>query len=76
MKITAVIAEFNPFHNGHKYLLEECRIRTQADAVLAVLSGDYVERGAPAVADGYFRARTALLQGADLVLFLPSCLRL
>ena len=72
MKITAVIAEFNPFHNGHKYLLEECRIRTQADAVLAVLSGDYVERGAPAVADGYFRARTALLQGADLVLFLPS----
>ena len=72
MKITAVIAEFNPFHNGHKYLLEECRVRTQADAVLAVLSGDYVERGAPAIADGYFRAGTALLQGADLVLFLPS----
>ena len=72
MRITAVIAEFNPFHNGHKYLLHECRARTQADAVLVLLSGDYVERGAPAVADGYFRAGTALREGADLVLFLPS----
>lgn len=72
MKITAVIAEFNPFHNGHRYILEECRARTQADAVLILMSGDYVERGAPAIADGYFRAETALQNGADLVLFLPS----
>ena len=72
MKIAAVIAEFNPFHNGHRYLLEECRSLTQADAVLILMSGDYVQRGAPAIADGYFRARTALLGGADLVLFLPS----
>ena len=73
MKITAVIAEFNPFHNGHKYLLEECRIRTQADAVLTVLSGDYVERGAPAVADGYFRARTRSRSLSSVPLCAPVC---
>ena len=72
MKITAVIAEFNPFHNGHRYILNECRARTHADAVLVLMSGDYVERGAPAIADGYFRAETALRNGADLVLFLPG----
>lgn len=71
MKITGIIAEYNPFHNGHKYHLEQARAVTGADFCIAVIGGDFLQRGVPAAADKYMRAETALLNGADLVLELP-----
>ena len=71
MKTAGIIAEYNPFHNGHKYHLEETRRQTAADFLVVIMSGDYVQRGEPAVFNKYFRARTALISGADLVLELP-----
>ena len=72
MKTVAVTAEFNPFHNGHGYLAEKIREEYGRDAaIVAVMSGCYVQRGTVAVADPYFRAKTALLGGYDLILELP-----
>ncbi len=71
MKVAAVIAEYNPFHNGHAYQLEETRKITGADYILVLMSGNYVQRGTPAVFNKYFRAQAALLGGADIVLELP-----
>jgi len=71
MKTAAVIAEFNPFHNGHAFFLNEVRERSQADALVVIMSGDFVQRGEPAVFDKYVRAEAALMCGADLVLELP-----
>lgn len=71
MKIAGVIAEYNPFHNGHKYHLEQTRLLTGADYIIAVISGDYTQRGTPAVCDKFVRAKMALENGADLVLELP-----
>ncbi len=72
MKVAAIIAEYNPFHNGHAYLLQKARELTGADYCVAVMSGDFVQRGAPAIYGKYLRARMALLSGADLVLELPA----
>ena len=72
MKTVGIIAEFNPFHNGHKYLIEESKKRTGADYCIVVMSGDFVQRGFPAVTDKFTRALSALNSGADLVLELPS----
>jgi len=72
MITAAVIAEYNPFHNGHRYQLEETRRRTGADFFLVIMSGDFVQRGAPAFADKYLRAETALLGGAHVVIELPA----
>lgn len=71
MKIAGIIAEYNPFHNGHQYHIEETKRRTGADYVIAVMSGDFVQRGAPAFLDKYSRTQSALLGGCDLVLELP-----
>ncbi len=71
MKITGIIAEYNPFHNGHAYQIKALRQETGADFVIAVISGDFVQRGEPAIIDKYARARMALLGGADLVIELP-----
>ena len=73
MNITGIIAEYNPFHNGHLYQLERARVDTSADYVIVVLSGDFVQRGAPAILDKYVRTQMALECGADLVLELPVC---
>ena len=70
-KIAAVIAEYNPFHNGHQYLLRQIRQISGADYILVVMSGDYVQRGEPAVYDKYTRTRMALAGGADAVIELP-----
>lgn len=72
MKIAGIIAEYNPFHRGHAYLMEETRKQTGADILVAVISGSFVQRGAPALFDAHLRARLALLGGADLVFSLPS----
>lgn len=71
MNTTAIIAEYNPFHNGHAYHIELTRKLTEADYIVIIMSGDYVQRGVPAVFNKYERARMALLAGADLVLELP-----
>ena len=66
MTITGIIAEFNPFHNGHKYLLE------QADGLkIVAISGNFMQRGEPAIVDKWTRAQMALENGADLVVELP-----
>ncbi len=71
MKVVAIVAEFNPLHNGHKFLIDHAKNIMQADYVIIIMSGDYVQRGAPAMFDKHTRAKMALLSGADLVLELP-----
>lgn len=71
MKTAGIIAEYNPFHNGHKYQFEEAKKRTGADYLVVAMSGDFLQRGVPAICDKYERARMALLNGADLVIELP-----
>ena len=71
MKITGIVAEYNPFHNGHRYHIEQAKKITGADHAVVVMSGDYVQRGEPALLDKYTRARMALSSGADVVLELP-----
>jgi predicted nucleotidyltransferase len=72
MPSVAVIAEFNPYHNGHSYLLKQIRQRLgEETSVTAIMSGSYVQRGELAVADPYIRAESALRAGYDLVLELP-----
>jgi predicted nucleotidyltransferase len=69
MKIAAIIAEYNPFHNGHAYHIAETRSR--ADHIICVLSGNFMQRGEPAIADKWIRTRLALAGGADIVIELP-----
>lgn len=71
MKVTAIIAEYNPFHNGHKYQIDEIRKNTDADQILVVLSGAFTQRGIPALVDQHIRTRMAIACGADMVLELP-----
>lgn len=71
MNTVAVIAEFNPFHNGHNYILEKAKEITNAENVIVIMSGDFVQRGAPAFMDKFSRTICALNSGADLVLELP-----
>lgn len=73
MKITGIVAEYNPFHKGHAYHIEQAKKHTGADAVIVVMSGSFTQRGAPAIIDKYSRAKMALLGGADMVIELPSC---
>lgn len=70
MKISALIAEFNPFHRGHKLLVES--MKKQSDAVIAIMSGNFVQRGECAVFEKGERAKAAVKNGVDLVLELPS----
>lgn len=72
IKTAGIIAEYNPFHNGHQYQIEEIRRQTGADFVIAAMSGDFVQRGEPAIFDKYTRTRMALCGGADLVVELPA----
>ena len=71
MNVTGVIAEYNPFHNGHFYHLQQTRLETDADFLIVLMSGDFVQRGEPAIIDKWSRTKMALLGGADLVLELP-----
>ncbi len=71
MTSVAIIAEYNPFHTGHAYQIAQARKRTGAEHVLVLMSGDFVQRGTPAIMDKYFRTRLALEGGADYVIELP-----
>ena len=72
MKVCGVIAEFNPFHQGHAYLLEQARKQTGADVIVVVMSGNWVQRGEPAIEQKWSRAKVALHHGADVVIEMPT----
>lgn len=73
MKTVGLITEYNPFHNGHAYHIEKAKMLTGADRVIVVMSGDFVQRGAPAVMPKHLRTESALLSGASLIIELPVC---
>lgn len=76
LKAAGVIVEYNPFHYGHKYHLEETKKLTQCDVLVAVMSPHFVQRGEPAIIDKWERTEIALKHGADLVIELPTHLTL
>lgn len=73
MKTVGIIAEYNPFHKGHEYHIAKAKEVTGADFCIVVMSGDFVQRGEPALVDKHTRCEMALKCGADLVLELPVC---
>ena len=71
MKICAVISEFNPFHNGHKYLIDAIK-KQGFTHIIAIMSGNFVERGEPAIVSKESRSKAAILNGIDLVIEMPT----
>lgn len=71
MKVVGIIAEFNPFHSGHRYLIEQAKAQTGADYCIVVMSGSYVQRGTPSFMPKSIRIKAALLSNCDLILELP-----
>lgn len=71
MKVIGIIAEYNPFHKGHLYQISQCK-KNKDDFVIAVMSGDFVQRGAAAIFNKYHRTEMALNAGIDLVIELPA----
>lgn len=72
MIIAGIIAEYDPFHTGHAYHIEQTRALCGADAVICIMSASFVQRGRPACFDKFARARAAAENGADIVLELPA----
>lgn len=72
MTFAAIICEYDPFHAGHAYHISETRARTGAEHVVCIMSGQFTQRGEPAVYDKLIRARQALSNGADMVIELPT----
>ena len=73
MKFFSIICEFNPFHTGHRYLIENVRAKTDAEGIVCIMSGSMVQRGDVAIYDKWTRAKAAVENGADLVIELPVC---
>ncbi len=71
MKACGIVAEYNPLHTGHVYQMNKARQISKADCIIVVMSGNFVQRGEPAVIDKYARTRAALKAGADIVVELP-----
>ncbi|MDQ0272385.1 nucleotidyltransferase [Cytobacillus purgationiresistens] len=71
MKAVGVVVEYNPFHNGHSYHLQEAKKHTDADVVIAVMSGNFLQRGEPALVSKWSRTKMALQAGCDIVIELP-----
>ena len=71
MKSCGIIAEYNPFHNGHLYQIDVAKKMTGADCLIVVMSGNFLQRGEPAIIDKWQRTQLALVAGADLVIELP-----
>lgn len=71
MRAVGLVVEYNPFHNGHKYHLQKAQTITHADVVVAVMSGNFTQRGEPAIIDKWQRTKAALANGVDLVVELP-----
>ncbi|MQB70327.1 nucleotidyltransferase [Lactobacillus reuteri] len=71
MKAVGMVVEYNPFHNGHRYHLQQAKKISGADVTVAVMSGNFTQRGEPTIVDKWSRARTAVMNGVDLVIELP-----
>ena len=71
MKVLGIVSEYNPFHNGHKLHIEKSKKSTGCDFVIAVMSGNFVQRGEPAIFDKWTRTRSALINGVDMVIEIP-----
>lgn len=71
MKVCGIISEYNPFHYGHEYHLNQSKKITQADLIISVMSGNFVQRGEPAIINKWERAKVAVEQGCDIVFELP-----
>ena len=71
MNIIGIIAEYNPFHNGHKYQIEYARNTLGADYVIIIMNGNFTQRGEAALINKYVRTQMALSGGADAVIELP-----
>ena len=72
MKTLGIISEFNPFHNGHKYLLDKAKRELNPDLSLSIMSGDFVQRGEASIMDKFTRASIAIQSGFDLIVEMPS----
>lgn len=72
MNITGIITEYNPFHHGHLYHLNSAKKNTDSHGIICIMSGNFVQRGEPAIIDKWKRAEMALLNGVDLVIELPT----
>ena len=72
MKICGIICEYNPFHNGHAYLIEKAKKESTCDALVCIMSGNFTQRGEPAFLEKHVRAKHAVLAGADAVIELPA----
>ena len=72
MKVLGIVAEYNPFHNGHMYHIEQSKKLTGCDYVICVMSGNFIQRGEPAIINKFARAEIALNSGVDLVVELPA----
>lgn len=72
MNVTGIIAEFNPFHNGHKYLIDEAKKITNSDFCIAIMSGNFTQNGNIAIYDKFKRAKIATQNGIDMVIELPT----
>ena len=71
MNVVGIIAEYNPFHEGHAYQIQKAKEQCGAEFAVVVMNGDFVQRGEPAIFDKYTRTKEALLGGADLIFELP-----
>ena len=71
MSVIGIVAEYNPFHSGHEFLMNQARLAAKNDPIIVVMSGNYVQRGQMAIMDKWQRAKAALASGADLVFELP-----
>lgn len=71
MKAVGIVVEYNPFHNGHALHVKESKKTTDADLMIAVMSGNFLQRGEPALVPKWYRAKMALLNGVDIVVELP-----
>lgn len=72
MKICAIICEYNPFHKGHQKHIEEAKKLSNADAIMCIMSGNFTQRGEPAIIGKYMRSRMAIECGADIVVQIPT----
>lgn len=71
LKVVGIVAEYNPFHNGHKYQIEKIKKEINPDFIVAIMSGNFTQRGEPAILDKWTRTEIALNNGVDIVIELP-----
>lgn len=71
-KVLGIVAEYNPFHNGHKYHIDEAKAKVNPDITICAMSGNFVQRGEPAIFNKFNRAKTAIKNGIDIVIEIPT----